>query len=190
MFEDATDEALMLAYRDGDARAFEALYRRFRGRLYRYLLRQTGNAGAAEELFQDVWLKLIGAREGYEVAAKFSTWLFRIAHNRLIDHYRSHARSIFAAYDDTQALDDAIEALPDPAPERPDARLERKQATARLARALDALPAPQREAFMLSEEGELSVEAIASATGVNRETAKSRLRYALNKLRANLREGE
>lgn len=188
MLEDASDEALMLAYRDGDARAFEVLYARFRGRLYRYLRHQMGNTAQAEELFQDVWLKVIRARKGYEVAAKFSTWLFRIAHNRLIDHYRSQSHSHLVAYDDDRSLDDAVEALPDPPYERPDMRLERKQAVERLARALAALPAPQREAFLLSQEADLSVEAIASATGVNRETAKSRLRYALNRLRAGLRE--
>ena len=75
MHEGMSDEALMLAYRDGDAAAFEALYRRWRSRLYRTLLRQCGNAAQADELFQDVWLKVVNARKGYQVAAKFSTWL-------------------------------------------------------------------------------------------------------------------
>lgn len=158
-----TDEALMLAYRDGDAAAFEALYRRWRGKLYRTLLRQCGSAAHAEELYQDIWLKVVNARKGYEVAAKFSTWLFRIAHNRLIDHYRSHSREAVASYervdDDDCPIDEAA-----------------------------ALPAAQRETFLLSEEGDMTLEEIAAATGVNRETAKSRLRYALNKLRAGLKE--
>ena len=82
----------MLAYRDGEAAAFEALYARWRGPLYRYFLRQCGHAGQADELFQDVFLRVIGAAAGYEASAKFTTWLFRIAHNRLVDHWRKTGR--------------------------------------------------------------------------------------------------
>ena len=84
----APDEELMNRYRDGDAHAFEVLYTRHKGPLYRYLLRQCGAAALAEELFQDVWMKLIRARERYEARAKFTTYLYHLAHNRLIDHYR------------------------------------------------------------------------------------------------------
>src|SRR5436190_18395294 len=86
--EPARDEDLMLAYRDGNAAAFDQLYRRHKGPLYRYLLRQCRDAAAAEELFQDVWMNLVRARAGYTVTARFSTYLYRLAHNRLIDHYR------------------------------------------------------------------------------------------------------
>lgn len=186
-----TDEALMLAYRDGDAAAFEALYRRWRGKLYRTLLRQCGSAAHAEELYQDIWLKVVNARKGYEVAAKFSTWLFRIAHNRLIDHYRSHSREAVASYervdDDDCPIDEAA-ALPAPATNQPEVLLERKALAQELVKHIEALPAAQRETFLLSEEGDMTLEEIAAATGVNRETAKSRLRYALNKLRAGLKE--
>ena len=180
----ATDEELMLAYRAGDAAAFDLLYSRHKGGVFRYLRRQTGNAGHAEELFQDVWLRLIDARGRYEPQAKFTTWLYTIAHNRLIDHFRAAGRASLVSYDDPD--DDPIADLParDPPPED---ILARKQEAARLLAAIDALPAAQREAFLLQQEGELSVEAIAAATGVTRETAKSRLRYALAKLRASLR---
>jgi RNA polymerase sigma-70 factor (ECF subfamily) len=87
---DDSDEALMLAYRDGDAGAFDVLYARHRGGTYRYLLRQCRNAGLAEEMFQDVWMNLIRARTGYTVQARFTTYLYRIAHNRLMDHFRRH----------------------------------------------------------------------------------------------------
>lgn len=192
MHEGMTDEALMLAYRDGDAAAFEALYRRWRGKLFRTLLRQCGNTAHAEELYQDVWIKVVNARAGYEVAAKFSTWLFRIAHNRLIDHYRSHAREIVGSFehagDDGDCAFDAAEALPAPATAQPERLLERKALAQELVRQIEALPAAQRETFLLSEEGEMTLEEIAAATGVNRETAKSRLRYALNKLRQGLKD--
>ncbi len=181
----------MLAYREGDAAAFEALYRRWRGRLYRHLLRQCGSAAHADELFQDIWLKIVGARKGYEVAAKFSTWLFRIAHNRLIDHYRAQGRAAIVSlvsYDDDPEDADRVAALPAAAVTQPEVMIERKALAQELVKHIEALPAAQRETFLLSEEGELTLEEIAAATGVNRETAKSRLRYALNKLRAALKE--
>jgi RNA polymerase sigma-70 factor (ECF subfamily) len=182
MHENVPDEDLMLAYRAGDAAAFDALYARHRGGVFRYLRRQTGNAAVAEELFQDVWMRLIDARARYEPQAKFSTWLYTIAHNRLMDHFRSGRRAALVSYDDAD----------DPPPEpvadtpQPEETVARKQDAARLLAAIDALPAAQREAFVLQQEGDLSVEEIAAATGVNRETAKSRLRYAMAKLRAQL----
>jgi RNA polymerase sigma-70 factor (ECF subfamily) len=191
MWDEMSDEALMLAYREGDAAAFEALYRRWRGRLYRHLLRQCGSAAHADELFQDIWLKIVGARKGYEVAAKFSTWLFRIAHNRLIDHYRAQGRAAIVSlvsYDDDPEDADRVAALPAAAVTQPEVMIERKALAQELVKHIEALPAAQRETFLLSEEGELTLEEIAVATGVNRETAKSRLRYALNKLRAALKE--
>ncbi len=191
MWDEMSDEALMLAYREGDAAAFEALYRRWRGRLYRHLLRQCGSAAHADELFQDIWLKIVGARKGYEVAAKFSTWLFRIAHNRLIDHYRAQGRAAIVSlvsYDDDPEDADRVAALPAAAVTQPEVMIERKALAQELVKHIEALPAAQRETFLLSEEGELTLEEIAAATGVNRETAKSRLRYALNKLRAALKE--
>lgn len=189
MHEEMSDEALMLAYRDGDAAAFEALYRRWRSRLYRYLVRQCGAAAQADELFQDVWLKVVNARKGYEAAAKFSTWLFRIAHNRLIDHYRAQGRSEIVSYDDDPEDADRVASLPAAAATaQPEALLERKALAQELVRHIEALPAAQRETFLLSEEGELTLEEIAAATGTNRETAKSRLRYAVNKLRSALKD--
>jgi len=94
MHDDLSDERLMLAYRDGDTAAFEALYTRYRSRLYRHLAHQCGDARLAEEFYQDIWLKVINARADYEPLAKFSTWLYRIAHHRLIDHYRQQARNV------------------------------------------------------------------------------------------------
>ncbi|MCW5575471.1 MAG: RNA polymerase sigma factor [Burkholderiales bacterium] len=181
---DATDEALMLGYRDGDAAAFDVLYGRHKGGVYRYLLRQCRNAALADELFQDVWMNLIRARAGYTVQAKFTTWLYRIAHNRLIDHFR---RGGPAALSPLSLDDDETAAnLAEPAAPRsvePEAAAAVREQAARLLTLLDALPEEQREAFVLQQEGGLSVEEIAAATGVTRETAKSRLRYAIAKLR-------
>ena len=181
--DDDGDETLMLRYRDGDAGAFGRLYARHKGSLYRYFLRQCGQPAVAEELFQDVWLKLIAARSGYTVRAKFGTWLYRIAHNRLVDHYRASARGLPLSY-----ADDCPEWAEIPAPEevQPEVREDRRRQSERLLALLAELPEAQREAILLKEEAGLSLEEIAQATGTGRETVKSRLRYALARLRQGL----
>jgi RNA polymerase sigma-70 factor (ECF subfamily) len=176
------DEELMLRYGGNDADAFETLYRRHRGPLYRFLLRQVGDAATAEELFQDVWMRVIDSRRRYQARAKFSSWIYAIAHNRLMDFYRANSKARFLAPEESEEALDALPADALPA----DALLDKKRAAERLLAALDRLPEVQREAFLLQQEGELSVEEIGAATGVSRETAKSRLRYALAKLRASL----
>lgn len=182
----ASDEDLMERYRDGDAGAFDLLYARHKGGVYRYMLRQCGDRGIAEELYQDVWMNLIRARDGYTVTAKFTTWLYRLAHNRLIDHYRSRSGGVPVSFDaeDGPALDNVPAARADD----PAVSVDIKQQAGRLLQLIEALPESQREAFLLQQEADMSIEDIAQATGVNRETAKSRLRYALSRLRAGMRE--
>lgn len=181
---DASDEGLMLRYRDGDSLAFEQLYQRHKGPLYRYLLRQCETSAVAEELFQDVWLKLIKARANYLVKARFTTYLYRLAHNRLIDHYRTQARGIPASF--VNSDDAVLEDIPMPDCEQPEQQEERRRQTQRILDLLGQLPEAQRETFLLREEADLSLEAIAEVTGVGRETVKSRLRYAVAKLRQGL----
>jgi RNA polymerase sigma-70 factor, ECF subfamily len=183
----SSDEDLMLAYAAGDAAAFDALYARHKGGLYRYLLRQCRKAGVAEEMFQDVWMNLIRARASYVPSAKFTTWLYRIAHNRLIDYYRESGRvHLVSADDETHA--NLVAALPTAQNEQPERRAEARELGARLRKAVAALPAAQREAFLLQYEGGLSLAEIAELTGSGVETVKSRLRYATNKLRSELSE--
>ena len=168
----------MLAYRDGNAGAFETLYTRHRGRLYRFVLRSVKVRGAAEELFQEVWIRVIEARSRYTPQAKFTTWLYTIAHNLLTDHWRKKGLTLVELDEDSHA----------PAPDDPARSVEARQALSRFAAALEALPPAQRQAFLLHEEGGLSIAEIAAATGSNEEAAKSRLRYAMNKLREALRD--
>ncbi len=177
------DEQLMLAYRGGDARAFALLYARHKGGLFRFMVRSVKDRAAAEELFQEVWMKLIDARDRYAPQAKFSTYLYTIAHNRMIDHWRRQGLA-------TVSLDEA-EAFEPPGPAclQPERRAELNQSGQRLLAALGALPLLQREAFLLHEESGLSVAEIAAATGAAPETAKSRLRYAVAKLREVLGDG-
>lgn len=187
MNDEVADESLMERYRDGDAGAFDVLYQRHKGGLYRYLLRLVRQPSLADELFQEVWSNLIRSRERYQPSAKFSTFLYQIAHHRVIDHIRQTpeaALSLDAENDEGESL---VQELPDTHGERPDELAARKRVVAAIVSAVEALPALQREAFLLREEADLSLEEIAAATGVNTETAKSRLRYAVAKLREGLR---
>ena len=180
MLNELTDEQLMLRYRDGDSRAFEMLYTRYKQPLFRFMQHQCGNAAIAEELFQDVWMNLIKARERYEVTASFKTFVYRMSHNRLIDHYRRQRHGIPVSYDDNEEMQNSWSFADTITPEQ---TVSAKQQLTRMIAALDTLPEAQREAFLLKETTGLSLEQIADITGVNSETAKSRLRYATNKLR-------
>jgi len=174
------DRALMLRYKDGDIAAFETLYKRHNNALYRYLLRLCQHRDTAEDIFQDVWGKIIKARASYRPTAKFTTFMYRVAHNCFIDHVRRNKRH-------ANSTEIEPELHPDPS-ELPDTAAERALAKERLALALGELPEEQRDAFLLHEEGGLSIDQIAAVTGSNRETAKSRLRYAVKKLRAAIEE--
>jgi RNA polymerase sigma factor (sigma-70 family) len=176
---EAPDEQLMLAYRDGDTGAFDTLYARHRGRLYRFVLRSVKSWPIGEELFQEIWLRVIEARGRYSPQARFTTWLYTIAHNHLVDHWRKRGLTLVALEGD-----DTPGASPDPADQA-----QARQSLERFAAALQALPPLQREAFLLHEESELSVAEIAAATGTNEEAAKSRLRYAMAKLKAAMNDG-
>lgn len=179
---ETSDESLMLAYAAGDMGAFEQLYGRHRGPLYRFLMRQLRNQALADEFFQDVWQRVVTARAGWKPEAAFGTWLFRIAHNRLNDHWRA-LRHRPAAPEDA---DERTARVPDPhTPERTLSEFEERR---RLQLAMDELPDEQREVLLLRLEQELTLEEIGDITGVGRETVKSRLRYAMDKLRMRLQE--
>lgn len=186
MESEKTDEELMLNYHYGDVHAFEQLYSRHKGGLYRYLLRKCRNSSVAEELFQDIWLKLINASGHYEVKAKFSTWLYQIANNHYIDYYRRNSRS---GISDLNGGDDP-ENIAAPAYQQPEQQIEASQQTRTLMNLIGQLPEEQREVFLLKEEAGMSLAEIAETTGVNIETAKSRLRYAVNRLRKGLDRDE
>ena len=173
------DETLMLRFIEGDAQAFEALYARHKGGVYRYFTRQCRQA-IAEELFQDVWMRLVASSGSYRAEARFTTFLYRIAHNRLVDHFRSVGRR-----PETTVGDDEAGLLENESDleSAPDIQASRHELANQLKHCLDELSDPQREAFLLREEGGLGLEEIAQATNVGRETAKSRLRYAISSLR-------
>jgi RNA polymerase sigma factor (sigma-70 family) len=173
------DEQLMLSYAGGDAGAFETLYARHKGGLFRFVLRSVKARGEAEELFQEIWMRVIEARGRYKPEAKFATWLYTIAHHRLVDHWRAKGLSLVSLDDEESTAPEPV-APPSAEPHR---NAEARETFERLSIAIAALPLAQREAFLLHTESGLSVAEIAAATGSGEEAAKSRLRYAMNKLR-------
>ena len=182
-----TDAARMLAFAAGDLAAFEQLYAAHKGGLFRYFLRSLSNQGLAEELAQDVWASVIRTAVDWRPEAKFTTWLYRLAHNRLIDHYRRSNLVVFTALEEEDEASSHAHEVPSAAPS-PEEATDQRAAARQAVRLVEALPPAQREALLLQLEGGLSLEEIAAATGAGFETVKSRLRYALARVREGLKE--
>lgn len=191
---DEGDEALMLAYARGDANSFERLYERHKGPTYRYMLRHTSDRAIADELHQDVWMRVVKARAHYTPDARFTTWLYTLARHRLVDHWRSRRDMQFTSLengadrepdsgDDGEAGSVAFAAGDDPL-----AATMHAQSGQRLLAALADVPGPQRDAFLLHVEAGLPLHEIARLVGAPAETIKSRLRYAYRRLRAALED--
>ncbi|KAF1051816.1 MAG: ECF RNA polymerase sigma factor SigW [Stenotrophomonas maltophilia] len=176
---DVNDTALLRRYRQGDSGAFATLYERHRLGLYRFLLGLCGDVGQAEEVFQDTWMSLIRS-DSQPASASFKTWLYQIGRNRLIDHWRRSGRHEQAR----ESFDEQLhgDALPGEALD-PLGELSLSRERERLEQALRSLPDEQREVFLLRAHGELELQEIAELTHTPAETVKSRLRYALQKLR-------
>ncbi|QAX82689.1 RNA polymerase subunit sigma [Pseudomonas sp. DTU12.3] len=179
----SSDEALLARYREGDGAAFEILYARHRQGLYQFLLGLSGKPELADEVFQDTWLSLIRSTSQPQGRATFRTWLFQIARNRLIDHWRKHG----ARQPLHDSYDEQAHAVSDDAND-PEQLLSLSRDSQRLESALQTLPADQREVFLLRAHGDLDLAQIASLTETPLETVKSRLRYAQQKLRRLLAE--
>lgn len=172
VMRETTDEKLMQRYAKGEAQAFDRLYARHRGPLYRYLKRQVSDAAVANDLYQGVWEKIIKSRRKYRPTAPFKAWMYRIAHNHLVDHYRRR-QPVEPLQQDTAAdtQTNLTQALIDD---------EHRQ---QLKAGILSLSPDQRDTLLLKLESGLKLEDIARVTGVSRETVKSRLRYAVKKLK-------
>ena len=177
LMQEMTDEKLMQRYAKGDAKAFDQLYARHRGPLYRYFIRQVNNPATANDLYQGAWEKIIKGREKYRPRAPFKVWMYRIAHNHLVDYYR-RMRPVDSVEPDTlsDTRADLIQGVID------------SEQNELLRAGITALPAEQRDTLLLQLETGLKMEDIARVTGVGRETVKSRLRYAVNYLKRSLVE--
>lgn len=157
--------------------AFEHLYERHRSALYRYVLKKTGHTATANDLFQGAWEKVIRARAQYRSSAPFRAWLYRITHNHIMDYFRRFQPAI--------EVPEELLVSTEPGP---DTRAAREAMADRLKAAIWSLPGEQKDALLLKLEAGLDIGEIAEVTGVNRETAKSRLRYATGKLKAMLKD--
>jgi RNA polymerase sigma-70 factor, ECF subfamily len=179
----AADLQLMERYCAGERDAFAILYGRYRDSLRRFVTRLCRDTDEAEEVFQEVWMAVIRARRSYRQTAKFTTWLFSIAHRRLQDRWRRRGRQAPFLQEDLDPP--SLEQIADES-----APVEEWMQNVELRRALmaaiDRLPPAQRAVFLMKAEGNLSLEEIATAMGTGFETAKSRMRYAVARLRAEL----
>jgi RNA polymerase sigma factor (sigma-70 family) len=186
---DESDETQMLAYAGGSSMAFEQLYARHRGGTYRYLLRHTGNPATAEELHQEVWLSVVRARDSWSRQARFATWLYTIARNRLVDHWRARRGAKLVSLDD-EGVESAVDAalMADRNETGPLSLTMHVESGQRLVAALEGIPPAQRDAFLLHVEGGLGLREIAALSGASIETVKSRLRYAYGRLRTALED--
>ncbi|MEO6081260.1 MAG: sigma-70 family RNA polymerase sigma factor [Steroidobacteraceae bacterium] len=182
------DETLVAQYAAGDVAAFEELYTRHELPLWRYLLRQCRDRATAEELTQETWFAVAREAPHFRSDGRFQPWLYTIARHRVIDRYRAEKP--------TQSLDVTVDGgeeplaaqLADEGSPSPLAVSQQAEQGQAILAALDLLPQEQREAFVLQAEADCSVEDIAHITGTTFETAKSRLRYARDKLKALLRD--
>jgi RNA polymerase sigma factor (sigma-70 family) len=190
---DTSDEALMRRYAQGHVSAFNILYNRHEKSMWRYIYHSVQQQATADELMQDVWFAIARAAGTYEAQrnnAKFKTWAYTLAHHRVVDHWRkarSTATHVSIDLDDEDAVQAKAQLFADSG-FGPLRHIESREQAKALIAAVESLPPEQREAFLLQAEGDMSVEEIATAMDVSFETAKSRLRYARNKLKTLLVE--
>ncbi|MBX2867571.1 MAG: sigma-70 family RNA polymerase sigma factor [Acidiferrobacterales bacterium] len=174
-----SDESLMRDYQQGDSVAFDVLYQRHKDKLFNYVYRSCQNPDVVEDIAHDTWMAIIRSAKNYQPSAKFTTYLYRIARNKVIDHWRKPKAT------------EAIEIEPDDVSRsslvhgQPNYGMEQLQLVSALMKALQQLPQEQREAFLLKEEG-FSQNEIADITDSKPETVKSRVRYARRQLQLEL----
>jgi RNA polymerase sigma-70 factor, ECF subfamily len=191
---DATDEMLMVRYQRGDRQAFAELVRRHQRPVYNFVLRQLRHPAFAEDVTQECFLRLVQNAAEFKHEARFATWLYTIARNLCIDHLRKAVHRRHPSLDEParpgaeRSLGESI------ADTHPKASAERSAVTSQMmssiVTALDSLPEEQREVFLLREVGNLPFKDIAEVTGVAENTVKSRMRYALDRLKGALCEFE
>lgn len=192
---EATDEMLMVRYQRGDAQAFAALVSRYKTPIYNFVMRHVRQPETAEDLTQEVFLRVVQNAAEFKHEARFSTWLYTIARNLSVDQLRKASHRRHPSLDqpvgnspDARTLGDSV------ADGHPTASAERAAASNQMAscivNAVDALPDDQREVFLLREIANLPFKEIADIVGVGENTVKSRMRYALERLKAALAEFE
>jgi RNA polymerase sigma-70 factor, ECF subfamily len=189
---ETSDEQLMLAFKSGDARAFRTLVQRHRGPVFNFIFRYVGHKARAEDLLQETWLKVVRGAGEYEPKARFTTWVYTIARNLCVDSARKEtyrqADSLDAPARDAEDGRVVGETVADDGAQGPERGAHNARLRPMLQKAIAALPEEQREVFLLREYHGVSFKEIADVTGVNENTVKSRMRYALEGLRKKLAE--
>ncbi|GAA0852697.1 sigma-70 family RNA polymerase sigma factor [Aliiglaciecola litoralis] len=175
------DEALLARYVQGEVRAFSVLYQRHKAATFRYLLRQTRDAVLAEDLQQEVWSQVITHGKGFQPTAKFTTWLFTIARNKVIDHVR-HLKVYNRVVEDTAELESEVACNHIIGSSAVDAEYESQRNRQAMKSCLNKLPVHLLEVFVLKEDANMTAAQIAQVVCASREATKSRLRYASQQL--------
>ncbi len=192
VLEELDDRELMQRYAEGDERAFTILFERHRRPLYNFILRRCGRRDVADELLQDVFLRIIKSSASYKPTAKFTTWAYTIARNACIDAARSRSRAQLHSLQRTVDGEDSGQThqdrLVDDNARSAGVDSDRHHFRDRLQQALDKLPDKQREVFVLREISGLTFREVAEVVDAAVPTVKSRMRYALETLRGELAE--
>jgi len=193
--EEVTDEVLMMRFQAGDRAAFTSLVRKHKTPIYNFILRLVRSSSAAEDLVQDVFVRVVQSASDFKHESRFSTWAYAIARNICIDHLRKMSFRQHSSLDQASGEDSAGPTLLDRTADiHPSAAVERsvigQELGQRIARCVETLPSEQREVFLLREIGNLPFKDIATVTGVPENTVKSRMRYALERLQEALSEYE
>jgi RNA polymerase sigma-70 factor (ECF subfamily) len=183
----------MLAFKSGDARAFSTLVQRHRGPVYNFILRYVGHRQRAEDLLQETWIKVVRSSGEWQPKARFTTWVFTIARNLCVDSARKETFRKTDSLDAPASQDESEgrsvgDLVADEAGQTPDRAAHNVRLRPLIEQALQGLPSEQREVFLLREYQGIGFKEIAEVTGVNENTVKSRMRYALEGLRKKLEE--
>ncbi len=193
--EEVTDEVLMMRFQAGDRGSFAMLVRKHKTPVFNFILRLVRAAPAAEDLVQDVFVKIVQSASDFKHESKFTTWMYAIARNICIDHLRKMSFRNHSSLDQVQGEGQDGPTLLDKTPDvHPSAAVERsvigQELGLRISKCVESLPQEQREVFLLREVANLPFKEIAVVTGVPENTVKSRMRYALERLQENLAEYE
>ena len=192
---DVTNEVLMLRFQDGERNAFAELVRRHKTPIYNFILRQLRNKTTAEDLVQDVFVRVVKNARSFKHEARFTTWVYSIARNLCIDHLRKMSLRRHPSLDHAAGKDPDGPTLGDRvATTHPSAAADRSTMStdigARICAAVEELPPEQREVFLLRQLGKVPFKEIAKMTSVPENTVKSRMRYALERLQDALSDYE
>ena len=184
-YQQQTDISLMQQYVAGDLQAFETLYNRHKAGLYRYFMRHIPEPSLAEDLYQEIWSKVIVQAKHYKASAKFTTWLYALAHNKLVDHVRhmSVVNKVVVRTYDSEVTESPEAFKLTQSDNEPESKLTSIRVTESLKQCIGQLPQAQKDSFLLKEEAGLSVKDIATMLNTSFEASKSRLRYAYENLR-------